>query len=235
MNNKVDQLFKNKLSEHTMVPSEEAWIRVQSGLPTKKNKIIVYWRVAAVLALVCFLIGIYFFRNDDQPSTKQLAQKDKISVPETKKETEPQTKVEATEKTQPVNVAKAEKSKAIDKKSTQKKVDHSINEAIESGMQNEVKNEDSILPQEISVATEEVQVAQVTEQKKPIVIEFTLRPVNDIEEVAIAKNQEKEKGFKKLIEVAREVKNGETGFSNLREMKNELLAFEFVKEKSKRN
>ena len=46
--NKLDAIFKDKLSNHTMMPSAAAWDKLEAGL-TKKNEGIAWMRWAAVL------------------------------------------------------------------------------------------------------------------------------------------------------------------------------------------
>src|SRR5690349_14724044 len=51
MNNKADKLFKEKLETHTLQPSAQAWEKVESHL-SKKNKMVVWVRVAAAIAVL---------------------------------------------------------------------------------------------------------------------------------------------------------------------------------------
>ncbi|MBI3482347.1 MAG: hypothetical protein HY015_05145 [Bacteroidetes bacterium] len=56
---RVDQFFKNKLEDHTIAPSENAWAKVEAGL-SKKNNVIV-WRWAAAVLLMGALISIIYW------------------------------------------------------------------------------------------------------------------------------------------------------------------------------
>ena len=55
MNNPLDKLFKNKLTDHSIEPGEKTWARVSAGL-TKKNSRIIWYRAAAAL----FIGGLAF-------------------------------------------------------------------------------------------------------------------------------------------------------------------------------
>ncbi|MFM8739807.1 MAG: hypothetical protein ACKOC0_06340, partial [Cytophagales bacterium] len=49
--NKMDELFKNKLENHSLPPSAEAWEKVEHQLE-KKSKPVIWWRAAAAVLLV---------------------------------------------------------------------------------------------------------------------------------------------------------------------------------------
>ena len=86
------------------------------------------------------------------------------------------------------------------------------------------------------IITEPILLTQTTKPEKPIVIEFTLESIKKpiVTEVAQA-NEVENSGLKKILEAARDVKNGESDFSIIRETKNQLFALDFRKEKTKRN
>lgn len=83
----------------------------------------------------------------------------------------------------------------------------------------------------ITDAVAETQTAVAVAQPKPIVIEFSLDPVAP--PVVTAEATEK-KGLQRFLEKARDVKNGESDLG-LREATNDLLAWGFKKDKTKRN
>src|SRR5260370_42474144 len=55
---RVDQFFKNKLEDHSIAPSENAWTKVEAGLSKKNN--VVLWRWAAAVLLMGALITIIY-------------------------------------------------------------------------------------------------------------------------------------------------------------------------------
>src|SRR5260221_10566584 len=64
---RVDQFFKNKLEDHTIAPSENAWAKVEEGLSKKNN--VVLWRWAAAVLLMGALITIIYQskKENNQP------------------------------------------------------------------------------------------------------------------------------------------------------------------------
>jgi len=64
MSNKVDRLFKDKLEEHTIQPSAQAWDKVEAHLG-KKNKMVV-WRIAAGVVLLGVLTFVGLKWNETE-------------------------------------------------------------------------------------------------------------------------------------------------------------------------
>jgi hypothetical protein len=91
---------------------------------------------------------------------------------------------------------------------------------------NEKKEEENLITKATSTTT----LASSTQ--KPIKLEFTLDDFAS-EEKVVATTEVKNTGLKRVLELAKEVKNGEGPVSNLREMKNELFALNFIKNKTK--
>ncbi|HQQ98158.1 MAG TPA: hypothetical protein PLX35_12900 [Cyclobacteriaceae bacterium] len=56
--NSIDELFRNKLSQHAVEPSASAWSAIEKQLDGQR-KPVVLWRWAAVLLLGGLLIGFY--------------------------------------------------------------------------------------------------------------------------------------------------------------------------------
>lgn len=224
MSNPIDQLFKNKLGEHRVAPSAEAWTKVEAGLSKKNNKVL--WRVAAVLALFGLLTTTWFYTETSQ-ETQQVSQAE-INTPESPKAESSLPNVAQTqteEKKQPL-VAKP---KSLNKQRTQ-----SSEVAANTLVTEQPKEkEQGALPEfEPIISTDVIAIAKT---EKPIVIEFTLDAlVTDSQPVAQA-NEEKNSGFKKIFDKALEIKNGESDFGSLRDAKNELFALDFRKDKTKRN
>jgi len=70
---RLDQFFKNKLDDHAIAPSENAWAKVESGL-SKKNNVVV-WRLAAAVLLMGALVTIIYWSlkstENEQPALAQ--------------------------------------------------------------------------------------------------------------------------------------------------------------------
>ncbi|MBL7875985.1 MAG: hypothetical protein JNL53_09985 [Cyclobacteriaceae bacterium] len=223
MSNPIDQLFKNKLGEHRVAPSAEAWTKVEAGLSKKNNKVL--WRVAAVLALFGLLTTTWFYNTETNQEVQQVSQAE-INTPESPK----------TESSLP-NVAQTQ---TEEKKKVSVKEPKSLNKQRASEVaantlvtEQPKEKEQGALPEfEPIISTDVIAIAKT---EKPIVIEFTLDAlVTDSQPVAHA-NEEKNTGFKKIFDKALEIKNGESDFGSLRDAKNELFALDFRKDKTKRN
>src|SRR5258706_1768542 len=68
MRNRLDQLFKNKLSDHGLATSANAWNRVKDGLAKKNNKPLVL-RIAAAVLLVGALTTTLFRLTSNHPAS----------------------------------------------------------------------------------------------------------------------------------------------------------------------
>jgi len=217
----MDQLFKNKLGDHRLPPSQEAWDKIESGL-SKKNNTVILWRAAAVFVLCGLLTGAWFYWQSAQDRTQQLATKqDDIleKVPELQEPlVEPVVKEE--NKNQATLIKKSSRS-------NREKVTSTKNEEVEPVQILEETEK------ELIALSENVSMEPIAKAEKPIVIEFTLDPV-PAKILVTQSAEEKSKGLKKVLNKAIDLKNGE-GLGGLRDAKNELLAFDFKKDKTKRN
>ncbi len=68
MEKKLDQLFRDKLSNHNITPSVDAWEKINSGLRPKRNPVSKWMAVAAILLLVGFAgaVGYFYFQGAGQ-------------------------------------------------------------------------------------------------------------------------------------------------------------------------
>lgn len=233
MSNRIDQLFKNKLSEHNLPPSEEAWTKVQNGL-SKKNKVVIYWRAAAVFVLLGLLVSAWYLLTQPvEISTQQIAKtenteiQDKSTIKKEKEKVSTNTFTTIKESKEPDTqkpIAESTKPIIIDKKET---LNEELTEPVEPS---------SLI--EMAEIGQAIAVAEVTVEK-PIVLEFTLPTIEESTptDVSLTDSEtEKSTGIMKFLETARDVKNGDAEFGySLRDFKNELFALEFKKDKTRRN
>lgn len=220
--NKIDQLFKNKLEEHSIAPPENTWSMVEAGLSKKNNKWI--WSIAAgVMLAALLLILIYQPRQPENTtltqSTKpinrtpdQIAQEKEASKPE----------IVRAEKPTHTNMAHA----AI----PSKKIQRRIPAEKETGISLNEKEEKTIaltMTEDIEkekIKTDATHSATVTSStQKPMKLEFTLDDFPAAEPVATAV-AEKKSGLKKILELARDIKTGEGSAVDLKDIKNEIFA-----------
>ncbi len=233
MSNRIDQLFKDTLSEHKVAPSAEAWKKVQSGL-SKKNKLVIIWRIAAVFVLLGAIISTWYFLNNNEAiPTNQLTEKIEIDMPQKgviDKEKAVDSVVRNTNSTT-AQVTKPENRKkrtpnSVIKRELQNTINHPV--AL-------TDNEPLKQVEENTVVTEPVLIAETVKPEKPIVIEFTLEPISTKPTVEVAQTIDENSGLKKILETALDVKNGDSDLSIIRDAKNQLFALDFRKDKLKRN
>lgn len=233
MSERIDQLFKDKLGEHSLPPSPQAWEKVQAGATGKKG-IVFMWRMASVIVLLgVFISTWYYFSSDKVESPTQIAEKANTPLPGNK--VLPDNSVQPNESSIQIKTERIA-STFKERKREQTKELKSKQEPSPNDFQ-ETKSEQIVVEEQHIVA--EVAVIETSAIKeKPVVIEFTLPSMEEPKETVViaANEEEKSSGLKKLLESARDVKNGDAQLgANLREMKNELLAFDFKKDKTKRN
>jgi hypothetical protein len=232
MSNRIDQLFKNALGEHKVPPSAEAWTKVQSGL-SKKNRTMIVWQLAAVFAFFGALVGTwYYLNNDGSITTTRLTEKNDIVVPEKNNFVKPmEATPESTNRTLAQVPATEKRKKRTEPVEIKKEIENSTNENIsfeDTELQKQADEE--VLVSEAAIIT------QSDKKEKPVVIEFTLEAISKEPITAVAQNNDEESsGLKKILETARDVKNGDSDLGIIRDAKNQLFALDFKKDKLKRN
>jgi hypothetical protein len=242
MDNKVDKLFKEKLESHSLQPSAQAWEKVEAHLG-KKNRMVLWVRVAAAVALFGVLTIVGLNWNDDNKKTKEIA-KDEVTKERNDEGTKKETIVE--EKEQPAPAVRKDNNKqsvadaheVVD--SRQKTVDGRDEAAVDTG---EVEQQVASITEPV---VEPVVTESVAEQHTPgieneaksiqkgITLTYSLPPVKKEEPAVVAQVEEKKTGLERVLEIAREVKNGDP-LGELREAKNDILALEFRKDKNKKH
>jgi hypothetical protein len=233
MKNKIDELFKGKLEHHATSPSAEAWAKIEDRLP-KKNKIIFVWKIAAAFALFGIaIVALYWLQsNNDEMGETELANK-KIELPnqaiekkttapsiaksEIKQKENSDSKNDIIKSIQPITKIESKKEETLNVVETPKV---------------EEKNE---LIAEINTQVTKVEPVTTVKREKPIVLEFTLLP---IERPTIAQaedeNEGKITGLKKAFAFAKDLKNGESSI-DLSNLKENFFAHNTKKDKSRNN
>jgi len=232
---RVDQFFKNKLEDHSIAPSENAWAKVEAGLSKKNN--VVLWRWAAAVLLMGALITIIIYQSqkteNTQPAMAEKKNEEKKSDPTKQKKaltaTTGVTKSAPAKKKSPPGaqqikvLPEIQKEESVAKEDLNKKqVREDVNQEAIAVVKNKI--EEKTKPE----ATAKREVA--SSQQKPIKLEFTLE---DPSVETVATTSEEKTGLKKVLELAREIKQGEGPVNNWREKKNELFARNFINGKTK--
>lgn len=219
---RLDQLFKNKLADHSREPSQDAWSRVKAG-QSKKNNGIIWFRWAAGLLVAGILVGtIYWLTSRPTPASVQpIAAQESTKVDTLAKRrqdaprpTRAEQKTQTTSKHAPLNTP-MDSARQI------------IPVVVEEKQVAEVTPVDQLIPtKENAIETNAARVPQ----EKTIVLEYRLDrvPTQAPSEPSLASKEKS--GLQKVIELAREAKNGESSIS-LRQAKDEIFALNFKKDK----
>jgi len=251
MENKIDQFFKDKLGGHTLPPSEDAWTKVEAN--TSKKNSIVGWRIAAAILITGALISVIAWSQLDTENNELIlaAKKSKNNsskenpapqISQVEKKTNsnpPKSELSLTSKTpSPRFVSRQTESKSNQKESDENKT-WSVKTPSTAKVVDENKSpftaafvetsEDKKASEDKKINNEATQPATIASTKrKPIKLEFTLEEFY-IEQPVATVSEEKNSGLKRVWNLALEVKNGD---GPVHEMKNELFAFSFKKNKN---
>lgn len=79
----IDRLFKNKLENHQIEPSDQAWKKLEEALygkQIKQRSLVGYWRIAAAVALI--LTASFFYYQNEKEQNQGLADKNLNEVQE---------------------------------------------------------------------------------------------------------------------------------------------------------
>ena len=234
---RIDQFFKNKLDDHTIAPSENAWTKLEAGLSKKNN--VVLWRWAAAVLLMGALITIIYrsqTKTENQPVLaekkieKANAESKSTETAQSKSLSQKNESTEAHSNTNNVAMKSSARNNIQPIRSMSEEIQKKESVAVVEYKQPVVEN---AIEEKIKVeATPKATVA--SSQQKPIKLEFTLEDLPSVETVATT-NEVKNTGLKKVLELAREMKQGEGPLTNLKEKKNELLAHNFITGRERNN
>ncbi len=225
MENRIDELFKNKLEYHTVPPSTIAWQKIELNL-VKKNNPIIWLRIAAVFVLFgCLITMLYWMQtNHSNIVTPSLSlHKEKVNRP---KLITGETKI-SQEKNR-VTALKANQARMKKVSGNHQSIPNpKIVEEPASLKILEIKEENT---KELMIPLQEVVKTEVASAviEKPIVLEFTLYP---IESAVFTRSETRNTGLQKFFTKAKEIKNGEGGI-DLAELTSKLFASNHKQDKT---
>lgn len=224
MSSKVDKFFNDKLQADSLAPSAAAWDKVERHL-SKKNKFVIFWRVAAAIVLLA-LVAILAFNWDDatKPSSKFAQQKPKADQPN--QQPSPEARIETAEN-------KPQEKKSPEKKTIRKRTTSPVAPVIEP-VQEEVTVVSNTPVEEPQLITPEI--VKPVESKSTVIV-FSLPKVQrkSTAPVEVAMDEEQKKTMlRKVMDVAMDVKNADSPMKELREAKDDLFALDFRKDKDKK-
>lgn len=227
MNNPIDKLFNSKLARHTVSPSPMAWDKIDTAI-SKKNKGLVWVRIAAILLVGLFLGTVVWFQSGKRNSvTDSLTQ---VDSKEESKQTVGETIISQ----------ENNKPSSIDSKKNRIKTKRKLKSTENLGkMEGQQKKEMPVpeitLQLDNSIAvSQDVLVTDKVAARKSIVLEYRLDNITTpsrAEEQAEFASVEPKSGFKKAIDYAIGVKNGDSTLFSIRHAKENLFALNFKKDK----
>ncbi len=215
--NSLDELFKNKLEDHSLTPSLTAWSKVEANL-SKKNNTIIWFRIAACLALF---------------SLSWLTYKQLVYTHDTKLmvEMRPKTSNDLQKKSIPPNTEFSKQThipRNVYPNKTKPTIVQQPVASIETASIEKITHEQPLII-ETSIAEATQTYKQVIAQtEKPLVIEYTLEAVTDQPQEATSRSR-----LQKVVDFALDAKHSDGALTNLRQAKDDLFAFNFKKDKSK--
>ena len=252
----LDNLFKNKLEEFGKAPSRDLWADIDKQLPQNKKKG-GYWLMSIAASIIILIaIGLGFYLNDgaeiknetiaknEKPVVKESAVSEKEQ--ENKTEEYPSEKVveethsttkekEETQQTKPIIKPKTPSSIPEVEQHDELVADNKLEKSDENTLDEhtevfELDQTENIATIEKSDATTEKEKASTNKQAGNT-LTFDINDLGKKEALASNDTEEvkKQSKLKQLYNIAKDIKEGESGLSDLREAKNELFAMNFRK------
>jgi hypothetical protein len=248
----LDHLFKNKLQDHTRIPSAEAWDRLEKELEKKENpRAFTWWHMAAAITLLA-VAGVIFWQQKSDPQmiadTKEVVEIDSTSEAlKNGKEAD----LLVSEDSAPKAVTTEEESElkqivpspqpqvaqnTPQQQETRKELDKA--EQQRKGLPSVDKDNIATLTEKTvdipTVNPSEMETVEVVAKNSPAQEDNLRFSIEEFDEALITNNgsddsttnaESKKKGFKKLWASVKTGQFIETGIGDLREAKDELLSF----------
>ena len=253
----LDNLFKNKLEEFGKAPSRDLWADIDKQLPQNKKKGGYWFMSIAASIIILIAIGLGFYLNDNtEVKIETIAKNEESTVKDLTQPVDEENDlieelpVEKEVKKSDTNTIEKEESqptKPSVKPLTTKSIPSTIHheelvaekteekkEEIPQEQMNEVIQLDqteNIAANEKIDATNEKEKASTNKQAGNT-LTFDINDLGKKEVVASNNTEEevkKQSKLKQLYNIAKDIKEGESGLSDLREAKNELFAMNFRK------
>ncbi len=226
--NKLEKLFKEKLTDHSVAPSARAWEKIEAGL-SKKNKGVIWLRWAAIFLLGALMLGLFLIRKEDIPlpmaEKKEIPEKIRpeiekpaIAIVEDKAPSKNKGSQKKAKKSGPVKQIAPQ---VLIAKEDQKEVAEVAKETTEEPVTDQVET-----------SLTEAPIAQSSKKTQSILLIYTLEtiePTQESENTEIASVDKKETSIKRVMRFAKDVKNGDAPLGGLRVMKEDLFALELKK------
>lgn len=231
MSNQIDNLFKKKLEGHSIEPGPNVWSKV-SASSSKKNRAVIWFRAAAALLLMVSAFWLYNNTNDN--SSSEIA----VATPEELRKEEPVTIHEEVDATESLEEDKTIQTSLPPSKSPKvasiAKKDEKSKTKIAEPLRIELTTEplESIAQVDPILLENTIDIKEPDTSSKPIVIIYELKSYakNNEQESELEPLLQKKNGLKKVLDVANNIRTGESPLGGLRQAKEDLFALNFKKE-----
>lgn len=219
MDHNTDKFFERLVGDHRLEPGSQAWEKIETNL-AKKNRVVIWWRVAAVVAVAAVALWWLVRPDVSEPTLSRT-----IETPVEQPKAETTVRAEKTEVAQRVElpVKKQTKKPAAVVESPTIQAEQQTNEQPTVA---ETFGADAAVPVETVIDTQEPTAVAVNEVK-PMVLVYELPALADATtDVAVAEPpaEEKQSPLAKAWAVAKDTKNGEGLFAELDKVKHNLFA-----------
>ena len=222
----LDELFKEKLADHTTPPSADVWQKVEASL-SKKNNTIVWLRWAAVFLLGGLLLGTLWLQQEKiaAPLSQTVKPVQKQIVPE----------IKIRNQSSIANAEEAKKSLFSKRKINRSANPKTIPQGLPLNIEVTEVVEDKSIAQNVSLHET---LVHHEKKSQSIVLTYTLDPVETpakmpgsvVDQPTVAAtDHKKEKSLRRMMKLASDVKNSDSPLSGLRGMKDELFALDLKK------
>ncbi len=261
MKSPIDKLFREKLEAHSLEAPPMAWEKIESNLPEKRNSFL-WLKIAASFVLLITAGMLLWPREQQSPlladhtkptekaignkqSEKEKSEKEKIEEvkPQTEKIKSNATQQDETENKKSVKT----NTKAIPQKNPVPVMNFSKQESfIASNNTPDAEKETNAGKENIAIAkvdqepvitSTEVIATADNQQSTTIVLAANdvSKYLKNTAQADATTEEENTSSFRKLLDKAADLKNSDSGLSELRQKKNEILALNFRNDKRERN
>lgn len=263
MKAQTDKLFREKLADHSLEAPPMAWGKIESALPKKNNSFFWLKIAASFVLLIAAAVLLWpreqqapFMADHNKPTEKAIGnkqnEKEKSEKDKTEKETqqtekaksdavEKEGKTENKKSAKPNNKPAQQKTSAPVMNFSKQESFLAINDTREPEKETHIAKENNAtlkIDQQTEIATTEP-VATTTSNQQSTTIVLAANDVSKyLKNPAVADattEEENTSSFRKLLDKASDLKNSESGLSELRQKKNEILALNFRNDKRERN
>lgn len=216
MNNRLDELFREKLSDHSIPPSDPTWSRVKDSLSKKNSRILLFRIAAAVLLLAALasVVGRLSIRSAEAPALSHYPDPKPLRVP-----AQPPARA-----TSPKQESKPRSQKEIRHADQPNRQNEELMATPNTSQTEQPAADDTVIPSTQAV------VAEVSQTEKPIVLEYRLDAISSHPAPPVEIATREKSGLRRVIDLAWEAKNGDSPLS-LRQTKDELFALNFKTKK----